>query len=243
MDLLPGWRDTSKYVMTISNLLLDALPIGTQRRLLSSCDTVELEFNTRLSEACSTMRFAYFPLTSFVSLVTVLEEHRPLEVGLIGNEGMLGATVALGTSTSPLTTIVQGAGSALRVKICVLRKEIESDKALANLLKRYLFVGMVQLAQASGCLRFHSVEERLARWLLMTHDRSHADRFYLTHSFLADMLGVRRSAVTIAAGKLQQRRVISYSRGDIKVLSRRGLESTSCACYEASQLTHSRWLG
>lgn len=229
--------------MTISNLLLDALPGGSQRRLLGSCDTVELEFGTRLSEAGSTLRFAYFPLTGFISLVTVLEERRALEIGLIGNEGMLGATVALGTSTSPLTTIVQGAGRALRLKTSVLRKEIESDKALANLLNRYLFVGLVQLAQASGCLRFHSVEERLARWLLMTHDRSHADNFHLTHSFLADMLGVRRSAVTIAAGKLQQRKLISYSRGDINVLSRRGLERASCACYEASQLTHRRWLG
>jgi hypothetical protein len=128
MDLLPGWRDTSKYSMNISNLLLDALPIGTQRRLLSSCDTVELQFNTRLSEAGSTMRFAYFPLTSFVSLVTVLEERRALEVGLIGNEGMLGATVALGTSTSPLTTIVQGAGSALRLKIASYARKSRATK-------------------------------------------------------------------------------------------------------------------
>ena len=169
--------------------------------------------------------------------------HPALEMGLIGSEGMLGATLVLGVATVPLRAVVQGPGRALRMTVAQLHAAIASSPALLRTLKRYLYVLMEQLSRTAACTRFHEIEARLTRWLLMTHDRAHADRFHLTHQFLADMLGVQRSAVTIAAGDLQERGLIEYTRGQIHVLDRKGLESVSCECYELVVADYARLLG
>ena len=152
-------------------------------------------------------------------------------MGLIGSEGMLGVTLVLGINTAPLDAVVQGSGTALRLSASQLQRELRDTPALFKILSRYLYVLMAQLSQSVACSHFHETEPRLARWLLMTHDRAHADHFYLTHQRLADMLGVQRSAVTIAAGTLQKRKLICYTRGEINILDRAGLEAGSCECY------------
>jgi len=156
-----------------------------------------------------------------------------LEMGLIGSEGMLGASMILGVPTAPLRGVVQGGGAALRVSARDLATEARGSASLTRALGRYLYVLMAQLTQTAGCTRFHEADARLSRWLLMTHDRAHADHFHLTHQFLANMLGVQRSAVTIAAGVLQKRQLIRYTRGEITILNRAGLEGTACECYAA----------
>ncbi len=192
-----------------------------------------MAFGSVLCEADHPYQYVYFPLTGFISLVAVVDRHQPLELGLIGNEGMLGASLLLGVPNAPLRAVVQGTGTALRMSAKQLRSELDDSPALQKAMGRYLYVLMAQLSQTTVCTRFHEVEARLARWLLMTHDRAHADNFHLTHQFLADMLGVQRSAVTIAAGVLQSRMLIRYTRGQIHILSREGLEATSCECYAA----------
>jgi CRP-like cAMP-binding protein len=163
-------------------------------------------------------------------------------MSMIGNEGMLGATLALGVTTNPLRAVVQGSGSALRMTIARFRRELRTSAELRRTLDMYLYVLFEQLAQTAACNSFHEAQARLARWLLMTHDRAHGGRFRLTHLFLAEMLGVRRSAVTIAAGELQRRRLIHYTRGHISVLSRSGLEAASCECYAAALEAYDRCL-
>lgn len=217
----------------ICNLLISALPARERKRLLTHCSQVELVFGSILCQTEQPMRYLYFPLKGFISLVTSLGGHRPLELGLIGHEGMLGATQILGVKAAPSTAVVQGAGSALRITANQLRKALDDCPRLLQTLKRYLYVQTVQLAQNAACGHFHELEPRLARWLLMTHDRAHSDHFHLTHEFLADMLGVRRSGVTIAAGALQLRQLIHYNRGEISVLDRPGLERVACECYAA----------
>ncbi|TBU92021.1 Crp/Fnr family transcriptional regulator [Stutzerimonas kirkiae] len=217
----------------IVNLLLARLPHTERKRILQHCEPVQMLFGSVLCEADQPLRSLYFPLTGFISLVTTLEGHQPLELGLIGNEGMLGATLALDIASAPTHAVVQGTGSALRISARRLRQALPDCPRLLRALKRYLYVLMVQLAQNAACSHFHELEPRLARWLLMTHDRAHADNLHLTHEFLADMLGVRRSGVTIAAGTLQQRRLIRYSRGEITILDRQGLKAVACECYDA----------
>ena len=175
----------------------------------------------------------YFPLTGYVSHVTELSGHQPLEMGLVGNEGMLGATLSLGVNCAPMRAVVQGAGTALKMAASQLRRELARCPGLQHSLNRYLFVLLAQLAQTAACSHFHEIEPRLVCWLLLTHDRAHADHFRLTHAYLADMLGVRRSGISIAAGALQQRGLIRYSRGQIVILDRQGLEAASCDCYAA----------
>jgi CRP-like cAMP-binding protein len=209
------------------------LPRKERNRILERCEPVDLVLGTILCEPDLPLPYAYFPLTGFISLVETVDNHPPLEMGLIGDEGMLGATLALGINSAPLQGVVQGTGSALRMTAPQLRHDLRNSPSLLRTLNRYLYVLIAQLSQSAACTRFHEVEARLARWLLMTHDRAHADHFYLTHKFLADMLGVQRSAVTIAAGALQRRNLIQYSRGEITVLGRRGLEAASCECYRA----------
>lgn len=216
------------------NRLIDALSSRQRSRFLAQCETVPLLFGEGLADKGLQVQHAYFPLTGFVSLVINVDDHKPLELNIIGNEGMLGAEMVLGTRTAPYTSVVQGAGTALRLSAPMFARALDSSAALRSICNRYLYVLVEQLAQSIACNCFHEVSQRLSRWILMTHDRAGGNDLELTHAFLATMLGVRRSAVTIAAGHLQEQQLIRYSRGRIHVLSREGLEMSSCACYAAS---------
>lgn len=217
----------------VANRLIERLPQGERSRVLESCETVERLFGDVLCEPDQLYAHVYFPLTGFISLVTALKGHPPLEMGLIGNEGMLGGTLALGVPIAPIRAVVQGSGSLLRMTTLQLQRQLRVCPSLRCALDRYLYVLMAQLSQLAVCAHFHDIEPRLARWLLMTGDRAHAEHFHLTHEALADMLGVRRSGVTIAAGSLQRRKLIRYARGEIHVLDRPGLQAAACACYGA----------
>ena len=208
----------------VVNRLIEGLPRGDRDEVLELSEPVELTFGTVLCEANQRLRHVYFPLAGFISLVAVVKHHPPLEIGLIGNEGMLGATLALDVTDARLRGIVQGSGTALRMTAAQLRRQLCDSRALRRTINHYLFVLLAQQSRSIACTRFHEIKSRLARWLLLTHDRAHADHFHLTHQYLAEMLGVQRSAVTIAAGALQRNKVIRYVRGEITVLDRRGLE-------------------
>lgn len=215
------------------NRLLAALPVSHRASLLAQCITVPLNFGKILAEKSQRIRYIYFPLTGFASLIIVINNHKPLELNMIGNEGMLGAEILLDRRIAAYTCTVQGTGSALRLSVPAFVRQLDVSPALRRICLRYCYVLMEQLAQSIACNCFHEVPQRLARWLLMTHDRADSDKLQLTHAFLASMLGVRRSAVTIAAGQLQEQRLISYVRGRISVLSRIGLEDVACECYAA----------
>lgn len=221
--------------LPLANRLLGGLPRRESPKLIAQCESVELTFGSVLCERGERFRYVYFPLCGFISLVSQIEDHPPLEMGLIGSEGMLGVMLALGIDRVPLRGVVQGPGQALRMSAGNFRKALRASPALSRSVLRYLYSTYAQVTQTATCNRFHEVEARLARWLLMTHDRAHCNHFHLTHHFLADMLGVQRSAVTIAAGALQQRGLINYSRGEINILDRQGLEASSCECYARTQ--------
>lgn len=226
-----------------ANELLAGLPRAARQRILKQCDSVDLVPGAVLCEAERPHRYVYFPLKGFISLVASIGGHPPLEMGLIGSEGLLGATLLLGVGSARLRAVVQGTGTALRMTVARARRELRHSPALRRVFGRYLYVLMTQLSQTAACTRFHPIEARLARWLLMTHDRSHADHFHLTHQFLSEMLGVQRSAITIAAGAMQRRKLISYVRGEIVVSDRKGLEAASCECYAAVVEDYGRLLG
>lgn len=225
------------------NRLLAALPRKDRQHVLASCEGVELAFGDVLCEPGERIRHVYFPTDSFVSQVAPIDGFASLEVGLVGNEGMVGISLTLGVNVSPLHLLVQGSGPALRMNAEPFRRELARSLPLQRELNRYLYVVMTQLAQTAACTRFHVVEARLARWLLMTQDRAHSDVFTLTHEFLAYMLGVRRVGVTKAATSLQRQQLISYTRGKITVHDRRGLVALACGCYLADIETYRRILG
>jgi CRP-like cAMP-binding protein len=211
--------------------------------MLAGSETVDLAFGDVLYNPGERLHHVYFPLRSFISLIMPIDASASLEVGLVGNEGMFGIPLVLGVDVSPVRAVVQGAGSALRMDAPVFCRELGRSPALQREMDRYIFIRLSQFAQTAGCTRFHVVESRLARWLLMTQDRAHSSKFHVTQEFLALMLGVRRVGVTKAAGSLQKRKFIHYTRGDITVLDRPGLKAASCGCYKADRDSYERILG
>jgi CRP-like cAMP-binding protein/PAS domain-containing protein len=214
-----------------TNRLLAALPDKEYQRLLAGLEPVKLTYGEALYEPGERMRYAYFPSNCLVSLLTVVEGRRALEVGLVGREGMVGSRLALGIRVSSVRALVQGTGMAVRIKAARFLQEFRRSPALQRTLFRFADSLMVQVAQTAACNHFHLVEARLARWLLMTRERLPSGEFHLTHEFLADMLGVRRVGVTSAASSLQRRELIRYRRGTITILDHKGLEAAACSCY------------
>lgn len=225
-----------------NNHLLEQLPRAQRDAVTSECESVDLVFGEVLCEPRNAYRHVYFPLDCCISLMFGVSGHRRLEIGMIGNEGMLGASVLLNPDEAPLRAKVQAPGAALRMPVARFLKILKTVDGLPSLLGRFLFVQNAQIAQTVACIHFHEVKPRLVRWLLMMHDRTPCDDFYLTHEFLSDMLGVQRSAVSIAAHSLLLDKLIHYSRGQISVTNREGLEAMSCECYSADIEAYERTL-
>lgn len=215
----------------VRNRILAALSRPELRRLAPHFDQVSFAFGEILYEPGGRIRHVYFPLDCAISLLTVLNPAKAAEIGIVGSEGVVGASAALGIDVSYLRAVVQGAGSAMRITSSRLQKECRSPSPWFRELFRSSQALMNQAAQTAACNRFHKVEARLARWLLATRDRVHSNHFKLTHEFLSQMLGVRRVGVTEAAASLQKRRLIAYSRGNIQLLNPAGLEACACECY------------
>jgi CRP-like cAMP-binding protein len=228
---------------TTGNQLLAGLPLPLRQRLLGRFEPVELRLAEVLCTSGERMPYVYFPTHSFVSLIAPLNGHTGLEVGLVGDEGMVGISLVLGIEAAPMHALVQGAGAAWRMESGALLKELTRSPPLRQVLNRYLYVTLTQLAQTAACTRFHLVEARLARWLLMTRDRAHANNFYITHAFLSHMLGVRRAGITRAAGALQKRNLIHYRRGVLTVVDEVGLERVACSCYATLKSDYIRMFG
>lgn len=213
------------------NQLLQQLSDDEQQAIKRHCKIIDMQFGQVLCEEGEHCGFVYFPLSGFISVLTSMQPNQRLEVGLIGNEGMLGALCCMGITVSPVQAVVQGNGSALQIESQVFASELQHCPKLQQLLQQYLAFYVVQLTRLVCCNHYHETEPRLARWLLMTHDRAGDDQFFLTHQYLASMLGVRRSSVTEAAGSLLEKKIIDYHRGKIHVLNRPALEKASCSCY------------
>jgi len=214
------------------NRVLAALPRKDYERLLAGFEPVTLTFGEILYEPGDLIRHVYFPVDSLVSLLTLVGGHLALEVGMVGHEGMVGTPITLNVKQSPVQALVQGTGTAMRMTSQRFLDEFQQSAPLQRALYHYVHMLMAQVTQTAACNRFHQVEARLARWLLMTRDRVHANPFHLTQDFLAHMLGVRRVGVTKAASALQRHKLISYSRGEIKILDGLGLEAAACPCYQ-----------
>jgi len=233
--------------MTISqptNQLLSGLPPSIRRKLLIRQEPMRLESSTALVELGDSIRHVYFPIDAVVSLLTAPSaENAALEVGLVGNEGMVGVWLLLGVDEAPLRALVQGSGLAWRVEAKTFRRALTRNRDVRATFNRYLYVQLVQLAQTAACTRFHIVESRLARSLLMTRDRVDSREFHVTQRVLAHVLGVRRAGVTRAASSLRRRKLIRYSRGDVEITDERGLERAACGCYAADKETYAGVIG
>jgi CRP-like cAMP-binding protein len=225
-------------VAQAENQLIDRLPRRDRIQLLKICEPVDLTMSEVLCESGTATRYAYFPTRGYISLITPLDGKPVLEVGMVGREGMLGTQLVLGVTEVPLYALVQGAGTAWRIASVPLRSELARSRNLREHLSRYVQVTMIQMASSAACLRFHQIDQRLARWLLMTRDRARSDSFHVTHAFLSYMLGVRRVGITTSARALQRRGFIEYHRGAVEILDRRGLETAACTCYAVDKRTY-----
>ncbi|MEO5686814.1 MAG: Crp/Fnr family transcriptional regulator [Burkholderiaceae bacterium] len=226
-----------------SNQLLARLSKTSCARLGAIGEVVELNLSEVLGEADQPTRHVYFPIDGFISLLAQVDSEHAIEVGMVGREGMLGIQLALGVVGEPLKALVQGAGQALRIAAAPFRSELAANPALRATLDKYIYVLISQHARSAACLRFHMIEQRLARWLLMSQDRAMSDEFKVTQEFLAYMLGVRRVGVTVAAGALQRQHLIAYERGEMTIVNRAGLAHAACSCYASDRAVYAAQFG
>jgi CRP-like cAMP-binding protein len=227
----------------VANRVLASIPPKEYTRLQAQLEPVTLEFKQVLYEPGKAIRYVYFPIDCLISLLTAVDKRRTLEVGMVGNEGMAGMPFILGMGVSGVRAIVQGGGNALRMASAPFRAEFDRNPSLQEALYRYTYALMAQISQTAACNRFHEADARLARWLLMTRDRVESDEFRLTHEFLAHMLGLRREGITDVASALKERKVIDYTRGEIRILDVIGLKASSCSCYQIVKTVFARAQG
>lgn len=232
-------RRSSPY----ANRLLGLLPHTDYERLRPHLESVTLKYRQSLYRAHKAIRFVYFIETGVGSLVNMMANGDAAEVGTIGNEGVVGLPLVLEDERAPMDVYVQVPGTGFRMKASLFKRELAHSASMRTVMHRYTHAFFNQVAQSAACNQFHSLEQRCSRWLLMTHDRMGSDTFLLTQEFLAMMLGVQRTGVTAAAGALQRAGLISYKRGNVMILDRRGLERRSCECYAISKAEFDRLLG
>jgi len=225
------------------NHLIAALPTESYERLQPSLEPMTFALGEVVYESGGPMRYVYFPTTSHISLLYTMIDGSTAEMGLVGNEGVVGIALFMGGETTPNRAMVQGGGAAFRMKAKAMLDEFKRGGEFQHLLLRYTQALITQISQTAVCNRLHSVEQRLCRWLLMTHDRAESDQLQMTHEFISNMLGVRREGVTVAAHRLQEAGMISYMRGHIKILDREQLLAHVCECYQVVKAEHERLLG
>ena len=224
------------------NHILGALPPGEYRRVASKLEEAPFHRGQSLQEPDGPIPHVYFPRTGIASIVTRMSEGGTIEVATIGNEGIVGLSAYLGNGRASMEAFVQVPGDAVRMTSAAFRQEVRTG-TLGNIIRRYSQAFVTQIGQTAACNRVHSVAERCARWLLMLADRVPGDEFSLTQEFLAEMLGVRRATVTVAAGQLKKPGLIDYRRGRIRILDRKGLERAACECYKVIRSEHENLVG
>jgi CRP-like cAMP-binding protein len=229
--------------MPVENRILAALPDGERENIFPYLERVSLPLGRVLFEPGDRVRQIYFPINAVISMLSAMENGATVEAGVIGYEGVVGISAILGAETSTTQILVQASGEALRIPVEALMAEFKRGGTLQSLLLRHTHTLFTMVSQTAACNRLHTVEERLARWLLTTHDRIERDEFLLTQEFISRMLGTRRSGVTVAAGILQSAGLINYRRGHINILDRLGLEEVSCECYRIVKDEYDRYLG
>ena len=228
---------------TRQNHILASLEDAEIERLRSKLEIVKFDLGNVIYESGDKMEHAYFPTTAVVSMLYLMENGGTAEIGIIGNDGMLGVSLFLGGDTTTSRAVIQSAGEALMIKPKDLRDEFGRGGRFQDLLLRYTQALMTQISQTAVCNRLHEVEEQLCRWLLLSHDRLNSDKLVMTHDLISNMLGVRREGVTLAAKKLAARKLIKNTRGTIDIIDRHGLEAAACECYEIVNTEYNRLLG
>ena len=228
--------------LSLANRLIALIPAIDRAIFLEHSELVELKGQTILVRAGENPDHAYFPVDSVIATLLPVNGAEDVEMGMVGNEGMVNTSMVLGVRSSAFTTVVQGAGRSFKIHHRALEELLTADSCLHMVLDRYIDVRMSHLAQQVACRKFHTVQQRLARWLLMTRDRAHANELFLTHEVLARMLGVRRESVTQAARSLQRHGLISYTRGYVMLMDPAALEEAACACYRHDIAVYERTL-
>ena len=228
---------------TFKNFLLKSLPKDEFERVVKKLEPVNLPLGKVLYESGDKLNYVYFPTTAIISLLYVMENGGTAEIGVVGNDGVLGIALFMGGDTTPNRAVIQSAGAAFKMSAKDLMAEFSLGGKFHNLLLRYTQALITQISQTAVCNRLHSVEQQLCRWLLLSHDRLDSDKLVMTHDLISNMLGVRREGVTLAAQKLVARKLIKSVRGTMTVLDRQGLESAVCECYEVVNTEYNRLLG
>ncbi|MBU3629267.1 Crp/Fnr family transcriptional regulator [Polynucleobacter sp. AP-Reno-20A-A9] len=217
------------------NFLIDLLPKKTQGILLSEAELYELNHSEIICIANEPIGHLYFPIDGCISIVQSIDDHPPLGIGVIGNEGMVGAEITLGASVHSFGMLVQCAGSAWKIKSKDFLAEIKNTPELSHIINHYLAVHMIQLGLTAACEHFHEIGPRLAKWLLMSQDRAQSPTFFMTHEFISLMMGVRRVGITTSAADFKRRGLIDYHRGEITILNRFALKAEACSCYQRNR--------